>query len=94
MMRALIKLVFILIAAGFALGVYFKLYGDDLVGERIIGISVLASAFVLMPLFLAHRWKGKRLQDYTLTKENIERMNKKNSDKTSDSDDSEDKNKN
>ena len=80
-MRALIKLVFLLILAGFALGVYFKLYGEELVGERIIGISVLASAFVLMPLFLAHRWKGKRLQDYTLTKENIDRMNKKNADK-------------
>lgn len=75
-MRALIKLVFLLIAAGFALGTYFKLYDDDLVGERIIGISVLASAFVLMPLFLAHRWKGKRLQDYTLTKENMDKMNK------------------
>ncbi|WP_019037593.1 membrane protein [Psychroflexus tropicus] len=81
-MRALIKLVFILIAAGFALGVYFKLYEEEIVGERIIGISVLASAFILMPLFLAHRWKGKRLQDYTLTKENIERMNNKNSEES------------
>jgi hypothetical protein len=79
-MRTLIKIVFLLIAAGFGLGVYFKLYEDDLVGERIIGICVLASAFVLMPLFLAHRWKGKKLQDYTLTKENMDRMNKRNAD--------------
>lgn len=78
-MRALIKLVFLLIAAGFGLGIYFKLYDDDIVGERIIGICVLASAFVLMPLFLAHRWKGKRLQDYTLTKENLDKMNDKKS---------------
>jgi hypothetical protein len=75
-MRALIKLVFLLILAGFLLGSYFKLYESDIVGERIIGISVLASAFILMPLFLAHRWKGKRLQDYTLTKENIDRITK------------------
>jgi len=80
-MRALIKLVFLMIAAGFVLGTYYKLYEDDAIGERIIGISVLASAFVLMPLFLAHRWKGKRLQDYTLTKENIDRMNNKPSEK-------------
>lgn len=80
-MRALIKLVFLLIAAGFVLGGYFKFSDDDIVGERIIGICVLASAFVLMPLFLAHRWKGKRLQDYTLTKENMDRMNKKKEDK-------------
>lgn len=90
-MRALIKLVFLLIAAGFILGGYFKYYNDELVGERIIGISVLASAFILMPLFLAHRWKGKRLQDYTLTKENMDRMNKKNSDKPSKHEDDEDK---
>ncbi|PKG41250.1 hypothetical protein [Psychroflexus sp. MES1-P1E] len=75
-MRALIKLVFLFILAGFLLGSYFKLYESDIIGERIIGISVLASAFILMPLFLAHRWKGKRLQDYTLTKENIDRINK------------------
>lgn len=93
-MRALIKLVFLLIAAGFVLGAYFKYYEDAIVGERIIGISVLASAFVLMPLFLAHRWKGKRLQDYTLTKENMDRMNKKNSDKPNDSGDNKDKNSN
>lgn len=93
-MRALIKLVFLLIAAGFALGVYFKYYGDVVVGERIIGLSVLASAFILMPLFLAHRWKGKRLQDYTLTKENMDRMNNRNSDKSSESKDDNDKNSN
>ena len=75
-MRALIKLVFLLILAGFLLGSYFKLYESEIVGERIIGISVLARAFILMPLFLAHRWKGKRLQDYTLTKENIDRITK------------------
>ncbi|MBZ9652361.1 hypothetical protein [Psychroflexus montanilacus] len=92
-MRALIKLVSLLIAAGFILGAYFKYYGDVLVGERIIGISVLASAFVLMPLFLAHRWKGKRLQDYTLTKENMDRMNKKNSGKDSEEEDKSDENK-
>lgn len=80
-MRALIKLVFLMIAAGFVLGTYYKLYEDNSVGERIIGISVLASAFVLMPLFLTHRWKGKRLKDYTLTKENIDRMNNKPSEK-------------
>ena len=77
-MKALIKLVGLLILAGFGLGIYFKYYGDVLWGERLIGFSVLASAFVLMPLFLAHSWKGKRLKDYTLTKENIDKMNKKN----------------
>jgi hypothetical protein len=76
-MKALIKLIFSLIVACFALGAYFKYYGDVVLGERMIGLSVLATTFVLMPLFLAHSWKGKRLKDYTLTKENIDKMNKK-----------------
>ena len=31
-----------------------------------------------MPLFLYHRWKGKRLEDYTLTKEKMDKMKDKN----------------
>jgi hypothetical protein len=27
-----------------------------------------------MPLFLAHRWKGKKLKDYTLSDENLKKM--------------------
>ncbi len=62
----------ILIAIG--VGFYFRLNGDVLTGDRIIGISVLASAFVLMPIFLYVRWKGKRLKDYTLSEENMKKM--------------------
>jgi len=35
---------------------------------------VLCSAFILMPIFLYVRWNGKKLSDYTLTKENMDRM--------------------
>lgn len=76
-MRILIKIVFFLILIGFCVGAYYNLYENKIVGERIIGICVLASAFILMPLFLAHRWKGKKLKDYTLTKENMDRMKDK-----------------
>ena len=44
------------------------------VGNKIIGFSVLTAAFLYLPLFLYHRWKDKRLKDYTLTRENLERM--------------------
>jgi len=30
-----------------------------------------------MPLFLALRWKGKKLKDYTLSEENIRKMREK-----------------
>lgn len=73
-MKLIIKIVFIIIAIGFVSGFIIKYYGEEQTGEIIIGISVLASSFILMPLFLYHRWKGKKLEDYTLTKERIDEM--------------------
>ncbi|MGB2514555.1 MAG: hypothetical protein ACPIAA_06520, partial [Flavobacteriaceae bacterium] len=43
------------------------------IGERIIGLTVLCGAFIFMPLFLYHRWKGKQLKDYTLSEENLKK---------------------
>ena len=69
-------LIAIVIAVG--IGFYFRLIKDDVVtGDKIIGIAVLVSCFVMMPIFLFHRWKGKRLKDYTLSKENIDKMKEK-----------------
>ena len=38
----------------------------DTNGEIIIGISVLCVAFILMPLFIYHRYKGKDLSNFIL----------------------------
>jgi len=65
----------ILIAIG--VGFYFRLNDDVLTGDRIIGISVLASAFILMPTFLVVRWRGKKLEDYTLSDKNMKKMRDK-----------------
>lgn len=66
---------FFLILAAIGTGYYFKSQNDHLTGDRIIGLAVLSAAFILMPLFIFHRSKGKKLKDYTLTQENIEKMN-------------------
>ena len=58
-------------------GFYFRLNGDLATGDKIIGISVLATSFILMPIFLIVRWRGKRLKDYTLSEENMKRMREK-----------------
>lgn len=73
-MNLFMKILGILILIAIAVGFYFRLTGDVLTGDRIIGISVLASAFILMPVFLYVRWKGKRLKDYTLSDENMKKM--------------------
>jgi hypothetical protein len=39
-----------------------------------IGLAMAGGVFVLMPVFIYHRWKDKNVQDYMLTKENIMKM--------------------
>lgn len=74
-MKRLIQILFFLILAAIGTGYYFKWQEDHLTGDRIIGLAVLASAFILMPLFIFHRSKGKKFKDYTFTKENLDKMN-------------------
>ena len=76
-MNTVIKILGILIAIAIGTGFYYRMQDEIILGDRIIGIAVLASAFILMPIFLYVRWKGKRLQDYTLTKENLDKMKEK-----------------
>ena len=56
-----------------AAGFYVKSF-DEATGDIIIGLSILAGTFVLMPLFIYHRWKNRKVKDYMLTRENIEKM--------------------
>lgn len=68
------SLILLAIITGFG----FKFTGDDLTGDRIVGIAVLAGAFILMPCFIYHRWKGKDLNDYMLTDEKWKKMREEN----------------
>ena len=76
-MNTVLKILGILILIAIGVGFYYRTFEDVILGDRIIGIAVLASAFILMPIFLYVRWKGKRLKDYTLTKENMDKMRDK-----------------
>lgn len=77
-MKNILWLLFFMILISLGYGIYFKNYRDFITGERIIGFTVLTGAFIYLPLFLYHRWKGKRLQDYTLSEENLKKMKKGN----------------
>lgn len=75
-------LLFLLIAVLLGLGVGFYLKTDDAAtGKLIIGLSLMAGFFLLMPMFIYHRWKNKNLKDYMLTKENIKKMQEYQKDK-------------
>ena len=77
-MRNFLWLLFISILISLASGIYFKNSVDSIIGERIIGFTVLTGSFIYLPLFLYHRWKDKRLQDYTLSEENLKKIKERN----------------
>lgn len=76
-MKIFMRLLVIAILIAVGVGFYFRLNDDTLTGDRIIGIAVLASAFILMPIFLVVRWRGKKLEDYTLSEKNMKKMRDK-----------------
>jgi hypothetical protein len=58
-----------------SIGFYLRYYSEEtLMGDRFIGLTILAAIFVLMPMFLYHRWKNRKVKDYMLTEDNINKM--------------------
>ena len=64
-MKYLISTILIVILGMLIYGFYVKSTGD-FNGEIIVGIAVLLIAFVLMPLFIFHRYKDKDLSEFRL----------------------------
>ena len=74
-MKFLLRLLFLSILSCLSIGFYYKNFLEcELYGEKIIGATVLFSVIFFLPLFLYNRWKDKNIRDYTLTKENFDRM--------------------
>ena len=72
-MKYFLTTLLILVIIGLITGYYVKAE-DEASGHLIIGTSIVVGFFVLMPLFIYHRWKDKSVKDYMLTKESIEKM--------------------
>jgi len=77
-MNKIILISFITSIIGIFIGYYFKLE-NEMLGNRIIGISVILFVILFMPLFIYNSWKGKKLSDYTFSDENIKKMKSKSS---------------
>lgn len=72
-MKYFIIILFISIVISISIGFYIK-PEDEATGKLIIGLSLMAGFFILMPVFIYHRWKNRSVKDYMLTKENIMKM--------------------
>ncbi|KAB1069665.1 hypothetical protein F6U93_02275 [Tamlana haliotis] len=54
------------IILGFALDVDYS--------EKLIGFGVAGLFFIVFPIFSYIHWKDKKVEDYMLTKENLDKM--------------------
>jgi len=57
-----------------AYGFYAKSNVDEFLGKRFIGFSITGGFFILMPVFIYHRWKDRKVKDYMLTDEAFKKM--------------------
>jgi len=73
-MKLFLKIFFFSLLSCLIIGFYIKTSENSNDGNKIIGFTVLTAAFIFMPIFLVYRWKGKKLKDYTLSKENLEKL--------------------
>ena len=79
-MKLLLKILLLIDIIGLCIGFYIK--SENLAqGELIIGLSLVLGFFIVMPLFIYHRWKNKNVKDYMLSKENILKMREYNDSK-------------
>lgn len=63
-MKSLLQIILVIVIGFISYGFYAN--SDNIgQGEKFIGIGVLIFAFILMPLFIYHRYKNKDLSRYT-----------------------------
>ena len=73
-MKNFLRIFFLVLLISLILGFYTKTFVNVTEGNKIVGFTVLAATFIYMPIFLVYRWKGKRLKDYTFSKENMDKL--------------------
>lgn len=62
-MKIILKSLLFIVLALIVYGFYMK--NQNEAGDKFIGFGVLILSFVLMPLFIYHRYKDKNLKDYS-----------------------------
>jgi hypothetical protein len=54
---------------------------ENNISNKLIGFGVIGLCAVVFPLFSFYRWKDKKMADYMLTQENLEKMREYNDSK-------------
>ena len=64
-MKTILKIILVIVIGFVAFGYYMNSNNNG-EGEKFIGIGVLLFAFILMPLFIYHRYNGRDLSRYSI----------------------------
>jgi membrane protein YdbS with pleckstrin-like domain len=63
-MKQIIQLILFIVLAIIGYGLYLQYFTESENYQKYVGSGVLLMVFVLMPLFLYHRYKDKNIEDY------------------------------
>lgn len=63
-MKIVLRILLLLALGLIGYGYYLNTSGQEM-GEKFIGSGVVIFAFILMPLFIYHRYKNKDLRNYS-----------------------------
>ncbi len=64
-MKLLLKILFVVFLLWMSIGGYLE-YTEHPKGKVIVGLGVLYLSFILMPLFIYHRYKGGKYKKYVI----------------------------
>jgi len=64
-MKTILKIILIVVIGFVAFGYYMNSNNNG-EGEKFIGIGVVLFAFILLPLFIYHRYNGRDLSRYSI----------------------------
>jgi uncharacterized membrane protein len=74
-MRIALPILWILALSSIIVGVALDI-------PKVVGSGVVLLFFVVFPMFSYHRWKNKKVSDYLLNKENLDKMKQYNDSKS------------
>ncbi|WP_308993174.1 hypothetical protein QLS71_008390 [Mariniflexile litorale] len=74
-------LIILLFLAAFG-SIFAGFFLESEYSQKLIGFGVSGLFLIVFPLFSYYRWKDKNVQDYMLTKENLDKMREREKNKS------------
>ena len=63
-MKYIVRILVVAVIIGLSVGFYYKNIGNEVLGNKYVGFSVLGLAFVVMPIFIIYRFSKSDRSKY------------------------------